>query len=241
MKMTNLAQQTLAGIVTHDHRTAAVLEKYQLDFCCKGKRTLAEACVEKGLSAAEITAELQSAYRADSCHVTPFARMTADQLIDYVVTRHHAYVKQAMPVIYGHLEKVVAKHGDRFPEMVAVLSLFGQLQKDMNLHMQKEEIVLFPAIKRAELAFGNPDRVANEAAIISRAVNAMESDHDTAGEILQCIHELTHNYEEPAGACTTFRLSLGELKAFEEDLHRHVHLENNVLFPMAFGFINSGE
>jgi regulator of cell morphogenesis and NO signaling len=238
MKMTNLAQQTLAGIVSNDHRSAAVLEKYQLDFCCKGKRTLEEACMEKGLSAAEITAELQSANRTDSCCVTPFANMTAVQLVDYVVTRHHAYVKQAMSVIYGHLEKVATKHGDQFPEMIAVSSLFSQLQKDMNLHMQKEELVLFPAIKRAELAFGNRNRVANEAAIISRAVNAMESDHDTAGEIMQCIHELTHNYKEPDGACTTFRLSLGELKAFEEDLHRHVHLENNVLFPMAFRFIS---
>jgi regulator of cell morphogenesis and NO signaling len=237
MKMTNLSQQTLAGIVSNDHRTAAVLEKYQLDFCCKGKRTLEEACVEKGLSAAEITLELQSADKPDGCCVTPFANMTAGQLIDYVVTRHHAYLKQAMPLIYSHLERVATKHGDRFPEMVAVFSMFDQLQKDMNLHMQKEELVLFPAIKRAELAFGNRNRVANEAAIISRAVNVMESDHDTAGEIMQCIHELTHNYKEPYGACTTFRLSLGELQAFEEDLHRHVHLENNVLFPMAFTFI----
>jgi regulator of cell morphogenesis and NO signaling len=235
--MTNLAQQTLAGIVLNDHRTATVLEKYQLDFCCKGKRTLEEACVEKGLSAAEITAELQSSDKAGSCCVTPFTNMTAAQLISYIVTQHHSYVKQSMPLMYSHLERVAAKHGDRFPEMIAVFSLFGQLQRDMSLHMQKEEFVLFPAIARAELASGNRGRVANEAGIISRAVNVMESEHDTAGEIMQCINELTHNYEEPAGACTTFRLSLGELKDFEEDLHRHVHLENNVLFPMAFRFI----
>ena len=235
--MTNIAQQTLADLVTNDHRTATIFEKYHLDFCCKGKRSLADACTEKGLSFDDVAAEINSLIDPEHGAQAIFRNMTAEQLIVYIVTRHHAYVKQIMPQLYNHLERVAMKHGDRFPYMVDVFRLFTEIKLEMTMHMQKEEMILFPAITRAELAVKNKGILNGELHIIGGAIQVMESEHDSAGEMMLRISELTNSYEEPDGACTTFKLSLAELKAFEEDLHRHVHLENNILFPMAKGFI----
>jgi regulator of cell morphogenesis and NO signaling len=235
--MTNIAQQTLAGIVINDHRAALVLEKYHLDFCCKGKRTLADACAEKGFFAEKVAAEIASIQEQSAMKQMPFAEMTAEQLISYIVIHHHFYVKQIMPQLHMHLEKVATKHGDRFPEMVEVFRLFGEIRNEMTTHMQKEELVLFPAIKKIAKACMYKETPGPEAGIIEGAVSVMELEHDSAGSFMEKISELTGNYHEPPGACTTFKLSLAELKAFDEDLHQHVHLENNILFPMAIKFI----
>ncbi|MDP4265241.1 MAG: iron-sulfur cluster repair di-iron protein [Bacteroidota bacterium] len=239
--MTDITQQTLAGIVTNDHRAALVLEKYNLDFCCKGKRTLAAACTEKGLSSEGIVKELEEAAGPANSRQMPFNEMTAEQLISHILVNHHFYVKQIMPQIYTHLERVAVKHGDRFPEMKAVFGLFAEVMEEMTAHMQKEEMILFPGIKEAERAFVHKEKGNTTSCFINGAVDMMEAEHDQAGEILYAIRELTHHYGEPEGACTTFKLSLAELKAFEEDLHQHVHLENNILFPMAKGFVAAGQ
>jgi len=235
--MTNIAQKTLADIVTNDYRTATVFEKYHLDFCCKGKRTLADACTEKGLSFDEIATEINFLNDPESLKYLSFRDMTAGQLVAYIVTNHHAYVKGIMPQIHSHVERVALKHGDRFPQMIEVFRLFSAIRSEMILHMQKEETVLFPAITKAEHAFISKGILNGELHIIKGAIQVMETEHDSAGEIMFKISELTNGYEEPEGACTTFRLSLVELKAFEENLHRHVHLENNILFPMARRFV----
>ncbi|HLG38590.1 MAG TPA: DUF542 domain-containing protein, partial [Chitinophagaceae bacterium] len=134
--MTNMTQQTLAGIVTNDHRAATVLEKYHLDFCCKGKRTLADACAEKGLSSNEIITELESINESIDSRQMPFHDMTAEQLIAHIVIHHHFYVKQIMPQLYNHIEKVATKHGDRFPWMIDVFRLFAEIRNEMTMHMQ---------------------------------------------------------------------------------------------------------
>lgn len=234
--MTNLSQQTLAEIVTNDHRTAGVLEKYSLDFCCKGKRTLTEACTEKGLSVDNLLAELQPVMEMPVQKQLPFTEMSAEQLVSYIVTHHHYYVKQIMPQMLLHLHKVATKHGHRFPFMVEVFNLFSSVQKEMTQHMQKEERILFPAIIKAEQAFAGNENAAMACSVIKGAVLVMEKEHDEAGELMAAIHQLTNGYKPPVDACNTFRLSLAELKEFEEDLHRHVHLENHILFPMAATF-----
>lgn len=235
--MTNLSEQTHATIVTNNHSTVPVLEKYSLDFCCKGKRTLADGCTEKGLAVEAISQELKSV-SAQPTNKMPFNEMTAEQLISYILIHHHFYVKQAMPTILGHLEKVASKHGDRFHNMVEVLCLFREISDEMTMHMHKEEVILFPRIKEV-VALQKADQRKNlVAGYISAPVQVMEHEHDQAGEIMYKIRKLTNNYIPPAGACTTFRVGLAELKEFEEDLHRHVHLENNLLFPMAEKIIN---
>ncbi|MFT3676917.1 MAG: iron-sulfur cluster repair di-iron protein [Chitinophagaceae bacterium] len=234
--MTNLSQQTLAEIVTNDHRTATVLEKYSLDFCCKGKRTLTDACTEKGLDVDNILAELQPVLEMPAQKHLPFTEMSAEQLVSFIVTHHHYYVKQIMPQLLMHLQKVAVKHGNRFPFMIEVFNLFARVQEEMSLHMQKEERILFPAIIKAEQAFINGENAGMACSVIGGAVMVMEKEHDEAGELMAAIRQLTDSYQPPADACNTFRLSLAELKGFEEDLHRHVHLENHILFPMAATF-----
>src|SRR4051812_3185079 len=144
--MTDISQNTLASIVIASHRAVPVLEKHHLDFCCKGKRTLADACKEKGLDTSAIVAELQSVNGHEPARHLPFTLMTAEQLVAYIVTNHHYYIVQSMPVIYGHLEKVASKHGDRFPYMKEVFRLFTALQTEMQEHMIKEETIVFPHI-----------------------------------------------------------------------------------------------
>ena len=230
--MINITEQTLASIVTQRHQAVPVLEKYNLDFCCKGKRTLAEACTEKGLSIEDIMKELGST-GAEKNSGMPFSEMNAEQLIGYILIHHHFYLKQSMPAIADHLTKVAAKHGDKFPNMVEVLELFLHLKNEMTLHMQKEEVVLFPRIKEVESFYHFKQKKNLDSSYIFGPVGVMESEHDEAGEITYKIRQLTSNYTIPEGACTTFTVVLNELKEFEEDLHRHVHLENNILFPLA--------
>ena len=230
--MNDLMQKSLAEIVKEDHRAATVFEKYHLDFCCKGKRTLADACTEKGISIEAISEELEKSSEIPTTKM-PFTEMTAEQLISYILIHHHFYVKQSMPTIIGHLEKVAAKHGDRFPYMAEVLSLFREINDEMTMHMHKEEVILFPRIKEVTAQQEAHQHSNLAPGYIAAPIQVMELEHEHAGDILYKIRSLTNNYTPPEGACTTFQVSLAELKEFEEDLHRHVHLENNLLFPLA--------
>lgn len=235
--MTNIAEQTLASIVTKNHSTVPVLEKYHLDFCCKGKRTLADACNEKGLAVEKVADELEKSTEAQS-NKMPFTQMNAEQLISYILIHHHFYVKQSMPTILGHLHKVATKHGERFPYMIEVFSLFKEITEEMTAHMQKEEIILFPRIKEVEALNNISHGRKLTEGFISAPIHVMELEHEHAGDLLYKIRELTNTYAPPVDACTTFKVSLAELKEFEEDLHNHVHLENNLLFPMAENMFN---
>lgn len=236
--MINIKEQTLATIVTNNHFTVPVLEKYNLDFCCKGKRTLADACIEKGLSLETVSEELEKSSAALQTNKMPFMEMTAEQLISYILIHHHFYVKQSMPTILGHLEKVATKHGDRFPYMVEVFVLFKEIYEEMTAHMHKEEMILFPRIKEVAAMQDAHQHSTLSEGYLTAPIEVMEHEHDQAGEILYKIRKLTNNYTPPAEACTTFQVSLAELKEFEEDLHRHVHLENNILFPLAEKMLN---
>lgn len=231
--MTNISEQTLASLVTQHHQTATVLEKYDLDFCCKGKRTLAAACKEKNIPLDDILAELQLFTAPEEKLQMPFEQMTAEQLIGYILIHHHFYVKQSMPTIYGHLEKIVNKHGERHPYMINVLQLFTAILQEMTSHMQKEEAILFPRIKEVEKLVAEGNARQTSGSYITGPINVMENEHEHAGELLYEIRRLTNNYTAPDDACTTFKVCIDELKAFEEDLHKHVHLENNILFPLA--------
>ena len=148
--MTDLSQQTLSFLAITNHHVVPVLEKYNLDFCCKGKRTLADACKEKGIDLENITHELESVMIPDGIAAMPLATMTAEKLIDDILLHEHELLKYEMPIIYSHLERVVYKHGDRFPYMKQVFELFASVQKDMNEHMKKEENDSFPLIKELE-------------------------------------------------------------------------------------------
>ncbi len=231
--MPTLAEQTLAGIVTDNHQAAAVFEKYNLDFCCKGKRTLKEVCDERSINTDEILSELNAASCAVNSRQMPFTEMTAEQLVNHILVKHHFYVKQALPRIQNHIQKVASKHGELFPYMEEVSELFYKVNEDMTDHMRKEELVLFPRIRQIEHALSRNGSAGITDLFISGPIQVMEMEHDRAGDLMYRIRALTANYAAPEKACTTFRVCLAELKEFEEDLHEHVHLENNILFPKA--------
>jgi regulator of cell morphogenesis and NO signaling len=229
--MNNYSEQTLAQIASANHHAVPVFEKYHLDFCCKGKRRLAEACHDENIDMGKVMEELDLIDPNDEIRSMPFDKMTIDQLIGHIVTRHHYYIKKSMPVIFSHLEKVAGKHGDRFPYMVEVFHLFAALQKEMTMHIHKEELVLFPRMISAAKRSANAGIAPSAIEFFSVPVSVMEKEHEHVGAIMDSIRKITNGYTAPEGACMTFKVSLQELKEFEEDLHEHVHLENNLLFP----------
>ncbi|MEW5798698.1 MAG: iron-sulfur cluster repair di-iron protein [Bacteroidota bacterium] len=226
--------QTIKEIVTQNFRTASVFEKYSLDFCCKGGVTIADACRDKQIDPSTVIADLLTLNTADDVSTQRFNQWEADFLATYIIENHHAYVRQVIPPLIAHTQKVAMVHGERHPEMKNVADIFGVVANEMISHMHKEEHILFPYI--VSLA-----RTANEKRSMSGSpfgsvrnpIRMMEQEHESAGSLMYEIRELTKNYAAPDDACTTYRVTLKELQEFESDLHQHVHLENNILFPKA--------
>jgi regulator of cell morphogenesis and NO signaling len=232
--MNELKTKSLAQIVNENYQAASVFEKYHLDFCCKGKRSLLQACEEGKLSTDELVAALQEAVNAnDNAVPVNFSLLPLSQLADYIVSTHHEFAKKEMPQILAYLQRVASKHGSRHPEMAEVLGLFMALKEEMEYHMEKEELTLFPRIKELERQINAGADLNFSINYVQAPVQVMEQEHDHAGGILAEIRELTRQYNLPADACTTYRLSFAALEAFEKDLHQHVHLENNILFSKA--------
>jgi regulator of cell morphogenesis and NO signaling len=220
-----LKDQRLADMVFAHHSSVPVLEKYKLDFCCKGKRTLEQACSEQNIVLEEVEDALQKVIGdRDDPAPSVFSAMTLQQLADYIVARHHVYVRQAIPQIVYHLDKVYHKHGERYAYVGEVYTLFRKVAVELEQHMLKEEKILFPMMSRVEHMSG---------AQLAGPIHVMEAEHEEAGALLARIREITHDYTPPEDACTTHRLMLEELRGFEADLHEHVHLENHLLFPRA--------
>ena len=234
--MESINEKTLAQIVSLKPSAAVVFEKYDLDFCCKGKRTLQQACKEDQIKLRAVEHELDKIFRHNLLLPgdTHFDKMDSSSLVDYIMGKHHQYVKESMPIIHSHLQKVVFKHGDSHPELHSIFKHFCDVKEELEQHMYKEENILFPRIKEIHDALEKskmhwmPDKY-----YLSAPIQVMEEEHDNAGNSLHEIRKLTQNYNPPDNACTTYRLSFNELKEFELDLHQHVHLENNILFPRA--------
>lgn len=229
-------QLTLSQIVIKNYRAAGIFEKYSLDFCCKGAKSFSDACMEKNLNAAEILSELQNTEVISDTNSLRFADWEPDFLVDYIINNHHNYIRNAIPVISAHAEKVASKHGDSHPETMEVHKIFSRVSKDLKQHLMKEEEILFPFIKY--MVKTDKQKLRAERSYFGTVVNPikmMEAEHVNAGDDMFQIRKLTNNFNPPEGACTTYTIYYKELKEFEEDLHKHVHLENYILFPKAIG------
>lgn len=237
--MTEFLDQSLASIVTGHHQSAAVFEKYDLDFCCKGKRSLQEACREKKINPAAVLLDLEKTMKEIDPVSQQFSELSLTELTAYIESTHHQYVRRQLPLIHGYLLKIASKHGSRHPELHKILENFTAIQEEMELHMLKEEKVLFPRIREIENLSKWNTPLSVSSTFISAPVSMMEQEHEHAGSLMAEIRSLSNNYKAPADACTTYQLSFASLQAFEEDLHRHVHLENNLLFPSAMQLIKS--
>ncbi len=230
--MDKFKNTTLKSIVTDDYRTAAVFEKYSLDFCCGGGISIDQACSEREVDASLVYAELAELMQRPNGSTPHFSAWPLDELIDYIVNVHHRYVREAIPVLSAHTQKVARVHGERHPEVVTVARHFEAVGRDMTAHMMKEEHVLFPYIR--QLVKAKRDGSTYQGSMfggVQNPIRMMEAEHKAAGDEFASVRSLTNNYVPPQDACMTYRVSFQELQQFEEDLHRHVHLENNILFP----------
>ena len=220
-------------IVAADFRTAAVFHEVGIDFCCGGRRSLGEACEARNLDSSAILQALIRS-RAASPPAPQFDTWFPGTLTAYIVKRHHAFVRGALPALTAHTQKLATAHGKRHPELLEVARLTAEVAAEMTSHMAKEEDALFPYIEAlSDAARAGKEPPTAMFGTVENPIRMMEADHESAGAALARIRELTAGYTPPADGCTTYRICLQELEAFERDLHAHVHLENNVLFPMA--------
>jgi regulator of cell morphogenesis and NO signaling len=229
---------TVGQIVADDFRAAAVFDRFGIDFCCDGRQSLPDACRKAAVSPDVVVRQLEALDAAG--HIDDdVARLPLDRLIDHIVSVHHVYVREALPRITGYLRKLVEVHGGRHAELALVAAAFDRLGSELKQHLIKEERVLFPHLRDlAEHGEGYCARVMSPFGSVENPIRMMEREHRDAGDELEMIRELTSNYTAPADGCTTYAVCMRELKTFERDLHRHVHLENNVLFPRAIALEN---
>ena len=227
-------EPTIGDLVTKDFRKAQVFKKFGLDFCCGGKKTLGKACAEKGIDIVQLEKELNEVENTAKSSSQDYASWDLDFLVDYIVNTHHKYVVRSMPAIVEYTQKVARVHGMNHPEAVVIANEFLKVQSDLDSHMAKEENILFPYIKQLVETQKSKSTLGGSAfGSIQSPINMMEMEHELVGGIMAHIRELTNNFTPPADACSTYRLSYASLNEFEEDLHQHIHLENNILFPKA--------
>lgn len=235
-----LHSNTLKAIVTEDFRAAMVFEKYSLDFCCNGGVTIDQACATRKVDPAVVLSELDRLLGTPPPSGTRTEEWETEALIDHILAVHHEYVRTAIPVLSLHTEKVARVHGERHPEVITIAQHFARVAGELQHHMMKEERILFPYIRA--LAVARREGTRPETPHFGSAANPimmMEAEHAAAGDTLYAVRSLSNNYTVPQDACTTYQVTYQELRQFEEDLHRHVHLENNILFPSAIALEQS--
>lgn len=232
--MENLRNKSVGEIVKLDFRAADIFSNYGIDFCCGGKISVTEACANAGADESSVIGALENLKNQTGSAVHDFDSWNIGFLADYIQNTHHQYVSKAIPAILPLAQKVATVHGENHSEVVQINELFQDLANELLQHMQKEEVILFPYIKKlmAEKSTGKCDDPACFGSIGS-PISVMEQEHENAGLILKELFRLSNGYTPPEDACNTYRVLFGKLKEFEDDLHRHIHLENNILFPKA--------
>jgi len=209
---------------------ARLFEELRIDYCCGGKQSLAAASESRGFSVSTVITMLEAASAALSAVPVDVdaAGMTLTDLADHIERTHHAYLKDELPRLVEMADRVAYKHGSRDPRLREIATTVGELAQEMFGHMEKEERILFPLVRQIDAG-----RIGGFAASIADPIRQMEAEHDDAGRATERLHRLTDGFIPDAEACNTHRALLHGLARFEADLHRHVHKENNVMFPRA--------
>ena len=227
-----IEDKTVADVVTENIKTAHIFKKYGIDFCCGGGITIDKACKKKNIDLALLTEELLNVDSAPKAY--NYNNWAIDFLIDYIVNVHHTYVEESIPLILQYSNRVAEVHGHHYAEVIEINKLFTEVANELASHMKKEEIILFPYIKKLiNLKKEGGYVVPPPFGTVNNPINMMETEHENAGDIFKEIARLTNNYTPPEGACNTFRALYAKLDEFEQDLHQHIHLENNILHPKA--------
>lgn len=220
--MSELKNKTIAEIVSDDISTAAVFKKYHIDFCCGGGKTVENACIKANVNVDEVIHDLINNTPKNNTPNLNFKDWSAVFLTDYIVNVHHTYVKENIEIIHEFATKVATVHGHHASETIEIATLFSKLRDELYAHLNKEETILFPAIRKKALD--------QNYQYDKEVISILEDEHEHAGDIVKKITQLSNNFETPDWACNTFKALYFKLDEFINDLYQHIHLENNILF-----------
>ncbi len=230
--MTTIEDKTVAEVVAENIKTAHVFKKYGIDFCCGGGISIDRACEKKDVDVQQLKAELLAV--DDAPRAYNYNTWELDFLMDHIVNVHHSYVEESIPLILQYSNRVAEVHGHHYSEVLEINTLFNEVANELTSHMKKEEIILFPYIKKLVILKNENGSVTLPPfGSVNNPIQMMEAEHESAGDIFKTIAYLTNNYTPPEEACNTFRALYAKLDEFEQDLHQHIHLENNILHPKA--------
>lgn len=228
----NLLEKTVGQFVTANYRTAQIFSDHGIDFCCKGNRTLREAADAKGLSSDNLIKELDQVQAQSHSGIPDFSTWPLDLLVDYIEKKHHRYVEQQIPIILKYLQKVCKVHGEAHPELYTIQKQFSASAGELTKHLKKEELLLFPWIRKMVQTTSTGKALSKpQFGSVANPIGTMMEEHDQEGERFALIAQISNNYTPPVDACSSYRITYHLLKEFQDDLHAHVHLENNILFP----------
>ncbi len=226
--------KTIGELVAENYRTAPIFKNYGIDFCCKGGRTIEDACASKGISTPELLADLERAIIIRSDSDVDYTSWPLDELADHIETMHHSYVEKATIELMPFLDKVANVHGEGHPYLIEVRNMFAEAAGNLAQHMKKEEMILFPFIRKMQNAKDqNQDMPIPPFGTVGNPIAMMKAEHEDEGKRFEEMSNLTNDFNPPEYACNTWRVSYHLLKEFRDDLHQHIHLENNILFPRA--------
>ncbi|MBK8884660.1 MAG: iron-sulfur cluster repair di-iron protein [Bacteroidales bacterium] len=226
-------ENSIGEIVAMDFRAASIFKAAGIDFCCGGKMTIEEACNDKGIDQAEVEIKLAGLESEPEDTAHNFIEWDPGFLCDYIMNTHHRFVLKSLPELVQYTEKIARVHGDNHPELKEVSGLFAEINRELLQHLKNEEENLFPAIKEF-LKSGS----VKAKATIKTQIARLSAEHDFAGGAMDKINIITKGYAVPADGCNTYQVTFRLLEQFEDDLHVHVHLENNILFPKALKSVN---
>jgi len=228
MEQLHLKNLTVGEIVANDFRTAATFKKAGIDFCCGGKQSFSDACAKNGIDAIELENEIIEIAAEPQNEFMNFKNWDSVFLSNYIVNTHHKFVLKTLPELIFYTQKIADVHGINHPELIEVADLFDKINAELMQHLKNEEEVLFPAIKKVI-----DDNQSKAKKTVETEITRMFGEHDFAGGAMDNINRITGGYKLPEDACNTYRVAFQLLEQFEDDLHSHVHLENNILFPKA--------
>lgn len=229
-----MTTKTVREIALEQPSSVRVFEEFGIDYCCGGRKPLEEACAANHVEVEKVIAALEKAAEGATAPVTDWSTRPLEALCEHIVKTHHAYVLRELPRLEFLADKVVGRHGETRPELAQIAGALGQLDDELRLHLAKEEKVLFPYIRDVERSMdGSSLKPLGCFGTVANPIAMMTQEHDAAGVLMGELRRLSHQFTPPADACPTFHAFYGGLRDFEQDLHQHIHLENNILFPRA--------
>jgi regulator of cell morphogenesis and NO signaling len=222
---------TIGRIVRHNYNTSRLFEKRRIDFCCGGDKTLGQACNEMNVDIDQLKREIEELIMLDDWDSQYLDGLSPGALCDYIVNRHHQYIQVNAPLIKQRLQKLIEVHSSQYSQLFEIKRLFDDATDKLIIHMKKEELLFFPFIKTLYKDVKRRSNISVNISELEELLVQLESDHEAEGQRFQTIAILTNQYQIPSDGCHTFEVTYRALEDFEKDLHRHIHLENNILFP----------